>query len=502
MSLMASLMESAVRGIRSPTRSVWPTIDIDEWARLAGTGWPFNYGQQYQLDREEIDGSFQALVQRVYKANPIVYAVETARLMLFCQAVFKFRRLSDLGLYGTPELLMLERPWPGGTTADLLTRLMQMADFGGTGFVVRRPSILAVPRPDWMTILLGSNSDPSADAWDIDATIIGFLYHPGGRYSGRRPQAFLPSEVATFIPTPDPMFKHVGIPWMLTAIPEIQGDAAATLHKLKFFEKGATPQVIVSLGDSAADPKRFKEWLEVFEQEHDGASNAYKTMYLAAGAQAQVVGANLRQLDFRATQGAGEVRIANAGEVPATVVGLSEGLAGSSLNAGNYGMAMRRFADSFGRSKWQNACGSLAQIINVPPGSELWYDDTRIPALKEDITDAATVLGLKATAMRTLIDGGFQPDAVVAFVQTGDYSALTNSHTGLLPVQLQPPGAAGVPATGQANVKVLPGEQRLWESGSDVRCAGCGKMLARVVSERAHGDVEIKCPRCGMLTAA
>jgi hypothetical protein len=43
-----------------------------------------------------------------------------------------------------------------------------------------------------------------------------------------------------------------------------------------------------------------------------------------------VVGSDLKQLDFKATQGAGETRIAMLGRVPAPLLGISEGLAGSS----------------------------------------------------------------------------------------------------------------------------------------------------------------------------
>ena len=40
--------------------------------------------------------------------------------------------------------------------------------------------------------------------------------------------------------------------------------------------------------------------------------------------------------------------------------------------------------------------------------------------------------------MRTLVDGGFDPDSVIAAVTTGDMTLLT--HSGTLSVQLQPPG--------------------------------------------------------------
>jgi hypothetical protein len=123
--------------------------------------------------------------------------------------------------------------------------------------------------------------------------------------------------------------------------------------------------------------------------------------------------------------------------VPPVVVGLSEGLQGSSLNAGNFSQAMRRFADVTMRPLWRNACGSLATIVPPPPDAELWVDDRDIPALKDDIKDAAEVQSLNAAAIRQLIDAGFDPGTVVNAINAGDLKRL--KHTGLYSVQLQPP---------------------------------------------------------------
>jgi hypothetical protein len=212
-----------------------------------------------------------------------------------------------------------------------------------------------------------------------------------------------------------------------------------TSHKLKFHEHGATPSLVVTT--NLSDLAKLREWIALFEQNHEGTVNAYKSLYLGSAMDAKVLGSNMQQIDFAKVQGAGEVRIANAGGVPATVVGLSEGLAGSSLNAGNFGSAFRRFADLTMSPAWRNVCGSLEQIVPPTAGSRLWYDTRDIPALKDDIKSAAEVLGVQATAMRTLGDGGWDPDAVVDAITSGDLVRLKGKHTGLLPVQLQIPGA-------------------------------------------------------------
>ena len=152
-----------------------------------------------------------------------------------------------------------------------------------------------------------------------------------------------------------------------------------------------------------------------------------------------VVGSSLQQMDFKSTQGAGETRIAAAARVPAVIAGISEGLAGSSLNAGNFSSARRLFADSCLRPLWRNAAGSLETIVKPPAGARLWYDDRDIAFLREDAKDAADIEQIKAVTIRQLVDGGFDPKSVVAAVQAQNMDLL--AHTGKLSVQLQEPGA-------------------------------------------------------------
>jgi hypothetical protein len=157
-----------------------------------------------------------------------------------------------------------------------------------------------------------------------------------------------------------------------------------------------------------------------------------------------VVGADMHQLDFKNTQGAGETRIAAAAGVPPVIVGLSEGLQGSSLNSGNYAMARRRLADGTLRPLWRNMAASIATIIDVPADAELWYDDRDVAFLREDVKDAAEIARTEAETIRQLVDAGYEPDSVVAAILNGDWKALV--HSGLYSVQLQAPGTSSTPA--------------------------------------------------------
>jgi hypothetical protein len=90
------------------------------------------------------------------------------------------------------------------------------------------------------------------------------------------------------------------------------------------------------------------------------------------------------------------------------------------------------------RHLWQQACGALAPMVAAPRGAELWYLANDIPFLQEDAKDAADIESVKATSLRTLVDGGFDPVSAIEAVDAQDITLL--EHTGKLSVQLQEPG--------------------------------------------------------------
>jgi HK97 family phage portal protein len=395
-------------------------------------------------DKEEVDSGFVSMVQTAYKRNGILFALNLARMSVFSQASFMFQQELDNGrpgeLFSTPELALLRKPWLNGTTGDLLARMIQDADLAGNAFIAKRDRAgnkrLRRLRPDWVTILMGTDGEPSKNPWELDADVIGYMYEPGGRLSTEPAHALLPSEVAHFAPIPDPEAAHRGMSWISPVIRELEADNAATAHKLQFFKNGATPQVVVSL-DREVKEEQFKKLVAVMEAKHKGLRNAYKTWYMGGGADVTVVGKDLKQLDFRAVQGAGETRMAAAAGVPPVIAGFSEGLQAATYS--NYGQARRRYADGTLHPLWTNVAGSLASIVNEPDQSRLWYDDRNIPFLREDRKDVAEILAQQALTIRQLNDAGFKPESVVAAVTAEDWSLLV--HTGLFSVQLQPPGS-------------------------------------------------------------
>src|SRR5215212_160047 len=412
---MPSLYRSRVRG---EARS---TLSLEDWASFLswrGLSYSMGLNQTISGTTEEIPSDFAGLVEMAYKRNGVVFACMLVRQLLFSEARFQFRTMArgrPGELFGTRALRSLERPSPGKTTGHLLTRMIQDADLSGNWYgALRAGGLIRRLRPDWVTIVGGSDDDPVSDTQigDIDVDVIGYLYHPGGRGSGRRPEVLLPEFVAHFAPVPDPLATWRGMSWLTPVIREVMGDQSMTEHKLKFMDQGATPNVIVSTDIEDAD--EFERWTKLFSSQTEGAGNAYKNMYLGAGARAEVVGATLRQVDFRGVQGAGETRVAAAAGVPPVIVGLSEGLAAATYS--NYGQARRRLADGTMRPLWREAAGALATLLAVPARSELWYDDRDIAFLQEDQKDAAEVQSTQAQTIAALVREGFTPESVVKSV--------------------------------------------------------------------------------------
>jgi Phage portal protein len=302
---------------------------------------------------------------------------------------------------------------------------------------------LRLLRPDWTAVLYGSQLEPTENpAGALDAELAGYVYANQGIGVGT-PQTLRPADVAHWCPVPDPEMAGLGQSWLTPAIRDMQSDRLATEHKIRFFENGATPNLVIK-GIPALSREAFDELVEQMEASHAGVANAYRTLYLVAGADATVVGSNLAELDLKNVQALSETRVAFLSRVPAVLLGISEGLTGSSLNAGNFAMARRIFADTWVTPSLQDLASSLAPVVTVPADAELWFDTSDMPIMAEDAKDAADIERVKATTINSYVKEGFTPESAVAAVDGRDVKLL--KHSGLVSVQLQPPGTAAQPA--------------------------------------------------------
>jgi hypothetical protein len=427
------------------------------------TGLTGTYGSQ---PGETIGNDLTEYARCAYEANGVVFAVMSVRMLVFSAVRFQWQRLNKgrpSEMFGTAALSPLEQPWVGGTTQDLLLQVIQDADLAGNSYWIDAAQVGADPmprarartastelvrlRPDWVQIVLEPRMLRGGQAgWRR----LGYVYWEGGPHGGNAPVAFLPDEVVHYAPNPDPLASYRGMSWLTPVLREIVNDKAMGVHKSKFFENAATPNLSVSL-DKDVSLAAFQAFKAAMDTGHGGYTNAYKTLYLGGGADVKVIGDNFAAMDFKNIQGHGETRIAAAGGVPPIIVGLSEGLASATYS--NYSQARRRFADGTMHPLWQNAAGSFANIIPSPGAdTRLWYDSRDVPFLREDQKDAAEIQKANASTINGLIMAGFKPEAAITAVTGEDLSLLHGQHTGLMSVQLLPPmdnaakAAAATPA--------------------------------------------------------
>lgn len=435
------LLERIDAARRDEERQTPQAISIYDWAKLFAPGAQVNYGgttyQAWQVNAGP--GSPGA---GWYESNSVVFACELNRTLLFSEARFQFQRL-DRGrpgdLFGTDALAVLEEPWPGATTRDLLARMeLDIACYGNSYWVNDGPHLQRLD-PAKVKILTEQATDRVLTGYEIGERLLAYAYVG----DPDNPVIYEPGEICHYKPIPDRTNPFIGMSWLNPCLPDVDADEQMTAHKRAHLRNGASVPFAISYDESIA-PDKFDEYVRYYKEHHQGPDNSGKPLHIGGGADVKTIGQTFEQLALKATQGHGETRIAACAGVPPIIVGLSEGLASATYS--NYGQARRRLVDGTMRPLWGAGAGALQSVVRVPAGTRLWYDDRDIPFLREDVKDQAEIFSQDMTSVRTGVDAGYDANAVIRAVAAKDITLLIDEHTGLFSVQLQPPGAAQQPA--------------------------------------------------------
>lgn len=431
-------------------------ISIDEYFNFAGQSYPTNaFGNAsglyafggYPSDvssgpKEEPMTDFVSYVNGAYKASGVVFACVQARMSLFTEARFAFQNFNGArpgDLVTGAGLELLQYPWPGGVSANLMARAIQDVDLAGNAYFIRE----GVPgnerlrrlRPDWVMLLL--SGDPAQEAY---SDLLAYVYKPGGSVDADKWEIY-PVDgsnglVAHWAPIPDPESCYRGMSWLTPVIKDISSDKAISQHKLKYFSNGAKPGMVVSYNPSVT-PEQMREFTEIFNQTKLGVDNAYRPMFLGGGADVTAFNSSIET--FKDVSSVGELRIASAAQVPPILIGLDSALRGSALNQGNFVASKDLFADSTIRPLWASFCAVLEPLIDVPVGARLWVDTRDIAFLREDALNLAQIQQSEAATLSSLVSAGFTPESSVKALRENDFGFL--EHTGLYSVQLLEPGS-------------------------------------------------------------
>lgn len=368
--------------------------------------------------------NFHSYVQEGFKGNGPIFS-------LIAVKAFALSEIEFATLNVEREL----KPPPSVLSASRLGRLVMEleidADLAGTGFQWLTPDGEWIRlRPDRVDVAWGERMQGGL----VKPVVLSVLYWQEGRNVGR-PVPIPPDEVVVYAPIPDPDHPFLGQSWIQSVAIEGDADNLMTRHKALFFQNAATPNVAI-LSEKKLDPDVKKVLRDQFSARHEGWENAYRTVYLEGGADIRVLGQNMEQMAFSATQAGGETRLAAASGVPPVVVGFVQGI--QSATYSNYGQAMRRFADLTCRPRWRLMCNALSNVLPMPAGGRLWYDDRHVAFLQQDAMDRATIDKEKALTAEAWIRAGYEPGSVIEAIDSGDITKLV--HTGLTSVQLLPPG--------------------------------------------------------------
>ena len=392
---------------------------------------------------------FETVAHDIYMGSGVVYMVAQARAKIFSEARFKWRRVNEpatpFNLFTSRGLDLLERPWQNGSTSALLMRAIQDVDIAGNFYCVRttdhqnRPRLRRL-RPDWVEVVL--TKDPTM-ATEVD--VLGYAYYPGGIGNGE-PEYFSAEEVAHWAPDPDPRAQYLGMSWLVPVMEEVMTEKEAQKHRRNFFRRGAQLGVAVTVTkDKAVTADKMRQFKEEFLSKHQGARNAHEPLFLGPGADVKIIEADPSTWDTRSISGLAETHIAGVAGVPPVVAGLSEGLSGSTLNAGNYKVAARGFIDRTIRPLWHSFANAIEPLIDPPKprkgnGSpaRLTVDEREVSVLNDDRLEDADIMGKHTTTFNTLITNGCTFESAQEYIVTGDFTVLKDS--GYKSVQLYKPG--------------------------------------------------------------
>lgn len=362
------------------------------------------------------------------------YTVLDRRASIMGEARPTFQRLEGgkpTSLFSTPELDVLKAPWTGGSWRQLIAAAEADVAACGNSYWIRNNRELVRLDADWVTIVSERHMVGESP---VGHRLIGYIVQP----PAGRPTLLDPELVAHYRPGTPVGEPFRGESWLAAVSSDVSSDIELTKYKNNYLRNGAMPSMAV-MYEPTLTQDQLESFVDMFKDKFVGSMNAGKVMHFLGGRDIKTVGATLDQLAFKAVQGGGETRIAAAAGVPAAVAGFSEGLQGSSLNAGNYTATRRLFGDAKVRPLLGAFCEAFSNIIRVPDGTRLYFDDSGVSFFQEDVSDEANIRSLNAQTIRTLIEAGYDPDSVVAAVTTGNFDRLVGQHSGLTSVQLQPP---------------------------------------------------------------
>jgi HK97 family phage portal protein len=402
-----------------------------------------------------------------FSQNGVVFGCYSARAALISEARFTLQSTIDKHLFGTTALSILEYPFPGATSGELLARVEQDVTTAGNSYWRRATPTngdddqLVQMRPDCVTIVSEELRDSAGRSWKRPQGYQEDLRPLG--VTDKDPQFYTTDEVAHYSPIPDPMAQFRGMSWLTPILREVGSDNAMTEYKTTHVQNGAQPGLVLKYPRNLSE-KALESLKKRFAALYAGPDNAGKTLVLDEGADVTVAGSTLEQLQFVAVQGAGVERICSAAMVPLEVMGLSSGARGT------YQDAMRRFADLWARPSWRGICAAFQHVAtpDIQPPTRLWFDVADIAALREGELERSQATLVRAQAVASFVTAGYTRESAIAAAESGELSQLVADPRAM------PPGVVGREST-TARETIGPNGQVTADAPPGTRAPQAGK---------------------------
>ena len=384
-------------------------------------------------DREAILPQITAWAQSAYGNTSVVFSAMIVRIMVFAEAELTLQAKDDKHLFTNSSLSLLQEPWPDAGSAELLARMELDAGICGNGYIWHPPGedLLVRLRPDWTTIV---SEVVRVDGGGWYRRKIGYWHEPPKGITDQGTGFFVPAdEVAHYAPLQDPQATFRGMSWLTPVMREIKGDDGLAAYKIKYLQNAATPNLLIKYQQKMQDAS-IDKIRERMHARYAGTDNAFKTVILDGGADLTVVGNSLSQMDFANVAQAGSDRILAASSVPGVLVGL-EPLRGAGKG---YAESVQKLGNMWARPMWRRACKALEKFVpDLPGGARLWYDADSMAMLQDSEMTRGQAALVRAQALLTLTQAGFDKMSAVAAVDSMDLSQLKEAAAAAVP---QAPG--------------------------------------------------------------
>lgn len=388
---------------------------------------------------EQFTDKFTDVISDIHRRHGVVASVVANRAFLMSEVVFVWRDEAQRIIEDRP-VDILNRPETGMTRPHMLSWAEQHVSYGGQAYFWRRPDgRVQCCRPDLVNLVVaGHAGGQTPDEVLKTGDLAGYRYFRDGL---QRPPVFIsPEKMGHWVQEPAPDHRWLGESWVTSVLREIVNDGQATDHISKFFANAATPSAVFT-PDVSLGVDELIELHEYLEKTYGGTANAYKQMVVGGGSDVTVLGSRIGELAMGELQGGHETRIMMRGMVHPVIVGSREGMQGASLNAGNYSQIRRQLSDKWFSPATNMLVAAVEHLVRRPDADgNLSHDPSKVMFLQDDRMDEAEIMQAKAAAIRQLVDGGFDPSAAVSAVDSGSLGELVGEHTGLVSVQLLPPG--------------------------------------------------------------